>query len=58
MEFTKRHDVVGRGGKGFEAVKRRSFVRVIPPPIALTDWDAVEAKEQRAEKKDEKTLFE
>jgi DNA gyrase subunit A len=60
MEFTRRHEVVGRGGKGFEAVKRRSFVRVIPPPIQLTDWDAVEAKDRDREKKDEgqKTLFE
>jgi DNA gyrase subunit A len=60
MEFTKRHEVVGRGGKGFEAVKRRSFVRVIPPPIQLTDWEAVEAKEGGREKKDDaqKKLFE
>ena len=60
MEFTRRHEVVGRGGKGFEAVKRRSFVRVIPPPIQLADWDAVEARDRDREKKDEgqKSLFE
>ncbi|MGL4554114.1 MAG: DNA gyrase C-terminal beta-propeller domain-containing protein, partial [Gemmataceae bacterium] len=44
-EFTKRYEVVGRGGKGFEAVKRKTFVRVVPPPIALADWDAVEKKD-------------
>ncbi|MFO0843685.1 MAG: DNA topoisomerase (ATP-hydrolyzing) [Gemmataceae bacterium] len=43
MEFTRRYEVVGRGGKGFEAVKRTGFARILPPPIQLTDWDAVEA---------------
>jgi DNA gyrase subunit A len=42
MEFTKRHELVSRGGKGFEAVKRKSFVRIVPPPIQLADWEAVE----------------
>jgi DNA gyrase subunit A len=56
MEFTRRYEVVSRGGKGFEAVKRRSFVRLIPPPIQLTDWDAVEEKEKKDE--GQKTLFE
>jgi len=42
MEFSKRHELVSRGGKGFEAVKRKSFVRLVPPPIQLADWDAVE----------------
>ncbi|MFQ3593290.1 MAG: DNA gyrase subunit A, partial [Gemmataceae bacterium] len=42
MEFTKRHELVSRGGKGFEAVKRKSFIRIVPPPIQLADWDAVE----------------
>ena len=27
MEFTKRHEIVGRGGKGFEVVKRKTFAR-------------------------------
>jgi len=44
MEFTGRHETVGRGGKGFEAVKRTSFVRVIPPAIALINWDEIEGK--------------
>lgn len=47
MEFTKRYEVVGRGGKGFEAVKRRSFVRVVPPAIQLADWEAIEGKEKK-----------
>ncbi|MFM7151022.1 MAG: DNA gyrase C-terminal beta-propeller domain-containing protein, partial [Gemmataceae bacterium] len=42
MEFTRRYEVVGRGGKGFEAVKRRSFKRVVAPPIQLVNWDEVE----------------
>jgi DNA gyrase subunit A len=38
------HPTTARGGKGFEAVKRTTFVRVVPPPIELVDWDAVEGK--------------
>jgi DNA gyrase subunit A len=46
MEFGRgKYDVTSRGGKGFEAVKRASFVRVVPPPIELVDWDKVEGKE-------------
>jgi hypothetical protein len=44
MEFTGRHEVVSRGGKGFEAVKRSSFVRVVPPAIELVDWEQMEGK--------------
>jgi DNA gyrase subunit A len=44
MEFTGRYETVSRGGKGFEAVKRSSFVRVIPPAIELVDWDVLEGK--------------
>jgi hypothetical protein len=36
--------MASRAGKGFEAVKRTSFVRVVPPAIELVDWDAVEGK--------------
>ena len=35
-----------RGGKGWEAVKRADLVRVLPPPIALVDWDEIEAKKK------------
>jgi DNA gyrase subunit A len=44
------HPPTGRGGKGFEAVKRTTFVRVVPPPIELVDWDAVEGKTKKEEK--------
>jgi DNA gyrase subunit A len=64
MEFHGSRELTSRGGKGFEAVKRTSFVRVVPPAIELVDWDAIEGK---GEKKnghtggtngDQKTLFE
>jgi DNA gyrase subunit A len=63
MEFYGSREMSSRGGKGFEAVKRTSFVRVVPPPIELVDWDKVE---ERAEEKngkaetseDQKSLFE
>jgi DNA gyrase subunit A len=45
MEFgPAKYEVTSRGGKGFEAVKRTGFVRVVPPPIDLVDWDTVEGK--------------
>jgi DNA gyrase subunit A len=61
MEFrASRHDLVSRGGKGFEAVKRKSFVRVLPPPIQLADWDVVEGKSKEKDKREDgpKGLFE
>jgi DNA gyrase subunit A len=54
MEFGRnKYDVTSRGGKGFEAVKRASFVRVVPPPIELADWDRVEGKNGDRPKKAE-----
>jgi DNA gyrase subunit A len=47
MEFTGRHEIVARGGKGFEAVKRAGFLRILPRPIELVDWDQVEGKEEK-----------
>jgi DNA gyrase subunit A len=45
MEFGRgKYEITSRGGKGFEAVKRTNFVRVVPPPIELVDWDKVEGK--------------
>jgi DNA gyrase subunit A len=44
MEFGGGKETTGRGGKGFEAVKRTDFVRVVPPAIQLVDWDKVEGK--------------
>jgi DNA gyrase subunit A len=64
MEFGRgKYEVTSRGGKGFEAVKRTSFVRVVPPPIELVDWDQVEGKGEEKEKKtngngEQPTLFE
>jgi DNA gyrase subunit A len=49
MEFGRgKYDVTSRGGKGFEAVKRTNFVRVVPPPIELVDWDKVEDNSKEA----------
>ncbi len=45
LEFGRgKYEVTSRGGKGFEAVKRTTFVRVVPPAIELVDWEAVEGK--------------
>jgi DNA gyrase subunit A len=45
MEFGRnKYEITSRGGKGFEAVKRANFVRVVPPPIELVDWDVIEGK--------------
>jgi hypothetical protein len=44
LEFTGRHETTSRGGKGWEAVKRASLVRVVPPAITLVDWDALEGR--------------
>jgi DNA gyrase subunit A len=52
MEFgPAKYAVASRGGKGFEAVKRAAFVRVVPPPIELVDWDAVEGKSANGKEK-------
>ncbi|HYV38208.1 MAG TPA: DNA topoisomerase IV subunit A [Gemmataceae bacterium] len=63
MEFGRnKYEVTSRGGKGFEAVKRTNFVRVVPPPIELVNWDEIEGKvngKKEAEKNGEqRTLFE
>jgi DNA gyrase subunit A len=43
MEFGRnKYEVTSRGGKGFEAVKRANFVRVMPPPIELVEWEQME----------------
>ena len=46
MEFFGSREITGRGGKGFEAVKRASFVRVMPLPIQLVNWDEMEERDQ------------
>jgi hypothetical protein len=55
--------MASRGGKGFEAVKRTSFVRIVPPPIELVDWDKIEGKPGERNGKaelngEQKSLFE
>jgi DNA gyrase subunit A len=65
MEFRRgKYETVSRGGKGFEAVKRTTFVRVVPPPIELVNWDEIEGKKTNGNGNgkhetsgDEKTLF-
>ncbi len=57
VEFGRaKYEVTSRGGKGFEAVKRTSFVRVVPPPLELIDWDALEGK-TKPEKNGQGNLF-
>ena len=63
MEYRRgAHPPTLRGGKGFEAVKRTTFVRVVPLAIELTDWDKVEEKPEGKDKKaeadgEQRTLF-
>jgi DNA gyrase subunit A len=60
LEFRKgKYQVTSRGGKGFEAVKRTSFVRVVPPLIELVDWDAIEQDPDSAKRNgSQRKLFE
>ena len=44
LEFYGSREQTSRAGKGFEAVKRTSFVRVLPPPIVLVNWEEFEGK--------------
>ncbi len=51
MEFrTGKYQAVSRGGKGHEVVKRKKFVRVVPAPIELADWEAIDAQEEKGKK--------
>jgi hypothetical protein len=62
MEFGRnKYEVSSRGGKGFEAVKRTNFVRVVPPAIELVNWDEIEGKtngKKDTDKNGQATLFE
>ncbi len=40
-----------RGGKGEKPFQRTKFTRVVPPPIELADWDAVEGKKPKDDAK-------
>lgn len=42
LEFYGSREQVSRAGKGFEAVKRTSFTRIVPQPIELINWDNFE----------------
>jgi DNA gyrase subunit A len=45
QEFRRgKYETTTRGGKGFEAVKRTTFVRVVPAPIELANWEQIEGK--------------
>ncbi|MSQ94541.1 MAG: DNA topoisomerase 4 subunit A [Gemmataceae bacterium] len=58
LEFTGRYETVSRGGKGFEAVKRSTLTRVIPPPIELVNWEEIEGKpSEKNGKNGQGTLF-
>jgi len=58
LEFSgSKYDVTSRGGKGFEAVKRSDFVRVLPAPITLVDWDEIEGKKKEPGANGQGTLF-
>jgi DNA gyrase subunit A len=40
-----------RGGKGDKPGQRTKFARVVPAPIELTDWEAVEGKKSKDDAK-------
>ncbi len=40
LTVTRRYEVVGRGGKGHELVKRDRIVRMVPPPVELLELPA------------------
>jgi DNA gyrase subunit A len=54
MEFYGSRELTARGGKGIEAVKRTSFVRIVPPAIELVNWDEIEGKGEAKPSKTEK----
>jgi DNA gyrase subunit A len=59
MEFRwGKYEAVSRGGKGVETVKRSGFARVIPPPVALVDWEQVGEPTPEANGVAQKSLFE
>ena len=62
MEFFGSREQTSRGGKGFEAVKRTRFVRIVPPAIQLVDWELIEGKNGNGHKSNgsagQATLFE
>jgi DNA gyrase subunit A len=57
LEFHGSRETTSRGGKGFEAVKRSSFVRVVPPAIELVNWEEMEGNGERRNGGRERGLF-
>jgi DNA gyrase subunit A len=58
LEFRRgKYEVTSRGGKGFAAVKRTTFVRVVPPPIELVNWDELEQRRTEGQGNGSPTLF-
>ena len=39
-----KYALTGRGGKGFRAAQRSSFLQIVRPDIELIDWAAMEAE--------------
>jgi DNA gyrase subunit A len=60
MEFRRgKYEPTSRGGKGYEAVKRTTFTRVVPPPIELVDWEQIEKADEAGGKANgQRKLFE
>jgi DNA gyrase subunit A len=54
----EKYETTSRAGKCFEGIKRGHFVRVLPPPIELVDWDELEGKKNHGSNGKQKTLFE
>jgi len=57
MEFFGSRELTARGGKGFEAVKRSSFERIVPAAIALVNWEELEGKPGEKNGNGKPTLF-
>lgn len=59
IEFHGSREIVSRAGKGFKAVTRTNFVRVVPAPIELVKWEEYEKGKSNGKGKPEKngTLF-
>jgi DNA gyrase subunit A len=54
------YETTSRGGKGWEAIKRGGFQRVLAPPIELVDWEKLEGNgngKHEKNGKSEKGLF-
>ncbi|MFO0811828.1 MAG: DNA gyrase subunit A [Gemmatales bacterium] len=57
MDFYGSREQVSRAGKGFEAVKRSSFTKTLPAPIALVNWEEYELPVAEKNGKSKGSLF-